>query len=261
MGYKWIPFADRYKVPGETINAPIDFNITRGAGKDVVKFLRAIAHWVLTLRKPAILNFRNTDKFYVPGAILLFAELDRIISLSELTKPIKIIDPIKRRPREVMKQIGIHQLSGDNSEITPTRHDVVFWKAVKGSNQTGDSIGHILEYVAEKTNKEHARKIELTGIWRGISEAVANTVEHDYLSPRADGFQGLADTKWWMFTQLRDQRFTAAVCDLGCGYRSTVNNTIPQEFIARIASLLNRQNSDVQAIETAMEYGRSVTKL
>lgn len=249
-----------YVRPGEEINAPTIINLAKSDGVKVAQFLRAVAKTVLEMQKPTRLNFRNTESLHVAGAILLFAELDRIINLSTLPKPITIIEPRQRRPREVLKQIGIYQLTGDKSEVIPSRDDVVFWKTTKGSTQTGDALGSILECVAERANRDHIKQVELSGIWRGVSEAVSNTVDHAYEKPRTDGFAGLEDTKWWMFTQIRNQFFTAAVCDLGCGYRATVNLTIPEVFIAKWKQLLIGKNQDVVAIQTAMEYGRSGTQ-
>ncbi len=191
---------------------------------------------------------------------MLFAEIDRLVSLSTLPKPISLVDPHLRQPREVLKQIEIHKITGDRCDTIPTRDDVIYWRATKGTNQSGENL-KLLEVVAERANKEHAQQLVVGGIWRGVSEAVANTVDHAYTVPRKDGFQGLATTKWWMFTQIRDGQFTAAVCDLGCGYRATINQTIPESFVAKMMATLVGENTDVQAIKTAMEYGRTGTKL
>lgn len=251
---------NRYVTPGELIIAPTRFCLTHGLASGVVRFLKAISTRVLKYNKPVRISFRNTEAFYVPGAIYLYAELDRIIQLSSLPKPISIIDPYRRRPREVLKQIGIHQLTGDKSEVIPTRDDVIFWKATKGTDQSGKALGPILESVTERANKDHVRQIEVSGLWKGVSEAVANTVEHAYEHARADGFNGLNGTKWWMFTQIREQVFTVAVCDLGCGYRNTINQTIPESFLNKMKAIVGK-NQDSAAINIAMEYGRSSTKL
>ncbi len=249
----------RHIPPGAIIRAPTTFNLTRGAGTEVVRFLRAVARRVLIEKQSVRLDMRLTQQFYVPGALFLFAELDRIISLSDQEKPISIIDPWQRKPRAVLKQIGIHRLTGDSSNVVPSGEDVVFWRATKGSKYSGDDMGQILEFVADRANREHARQVETKGIWRGLSEAVNNTLDHAYSLPREDGFEGLESTKWWMFTQVREGQFTAAVCDLGCGYRATVNRNIPELFRAGFQRLLAGTNLDVSAIKIAMEYGRSGT--
>lgn len=258
-GKHQIPISNRFVRPDTTIKAPTRFDITLGAGIEVVKFLRAVSHRVLVEIKPVFLDFKRTESFAVPATILLFAEIDRLVSSSNLPKPITIGDPLLRRPREVLKQIGIYQLTGDSSDVIPEREDVVYWKATKGVNQTGDKFGSLVEIIAEKANRDHARQLEVSGVWRSVSEAVANSVEHAYKQPRQDGFSGLVGTKWWMFSQIKDGVFTLAVCDLGCGYRQTINETIPEQFIATAASLFTGANRDALAISTAMEYGRSGT--
>jgi hypothetical protein len=257
---RYIPIGRKLIRSGDRIRAPKHFNLTRGAGAEVTQFLRAIEKTVLVDEKSTCLDFKHTEVFHVPATILFFAELDRIISLSNLPKPITILDPRMRRPREVMKQIGLYDLTQDKCDVVPERNDVVFWKATKGSNQSGEKLA-ILESVAEKVNKDHTHQIEIGGIWRGVSEAMANTVDHAYRKPRSGRYADPCDTKWWMFTEVRDEQFTAAVCDLGCGYRATINETLPEKFVAQLAQTLLGTNRDAAAIHTAMEYGRSGTNI
>lgn len=245
----------------EEIKAPEQFDMTRGSGKEVVKFLRAVSNRVLNQRKHVVLNFKATTQFYVPGAILLFAELDRIIQSSKLAKPVKILEPRQQKSRQVMKQIGIFELTGDTSEVIPTREDVVYWKAIKGKNQSGSSYGAFIEAIAEKVSEKYTTQDVLKELWRSVNEAIANTTDHAYTHPRFDSFTGLEETKWWMFTQIRDDTFTIAVCDLGCGYLKTINKNIPESLISSVKASLGWSNLDALAIETAMEYGRSGTKL
>lgn len=254
-----VPAAHKYVSPGELIRAPQRIDAVRGSGIEVVKFLRAMARTVLVDRIPVRLDFRSTETFYPAGTIMLFAEIDRVVSMSNLPKPVTILDPRLRRPREVLKQIGIHEITGDRCDVVPERKDVVYWKATKGVDQSGGKLA-MLEVVAERVNKIHARQLELSGAWRGVSEAVANSVEHAYKLPRIDGFAGLPDTRWWMFTQLRDGIFSMAVCDLGCGYRATIDLTLPEQFISEINAAFRGGNRDAIAIHTAMEYGRSGTR-
>jgi hypothetical protein len=255
----WTPRGQRYVVPGEIIVAPGEFNLIKGGGTEVVKFLRAVADRVLTQSKPVQLDFRRTRQFHVPGAIYLYAELDRIISLSSLAKPITIRDPRARKPREVLKQIGLYELTRDKCEIVPQFDDVIYWRTTKGSDQSGDKL-QLLEPVAEKANASSRRHVAVGDIWRGISEAVANTVDHAYIKPRSDRHGSHPEVRWWMFTQLKDARLTAAVCDLGCGYSQTIDRYIPETVIAQFKQLIQGANADALAIQTAMEYGRSGTR-
>lgn len=105
-----------YVRPGELIVAPTIINLAKPDGVELVRFLRAVSNTVLNMKMATRLDFRDTQTLHVAGAILLFAEIDRITKLSELSKPITIIEPREKRPREVLKQIGIYQLTGDSSE-------------------------------------------------------------------------------------------------------------------------------------------------
>ncbi|MFL6673757.1 MAG: hypothetical protein ACJ8LG_10750 [Massilia sp.] len=136
---------------------------------------------------------------------------------------------------------------------------MVYWKATKGGTQSGGTYGSLVEAIAERANRDHAKQLEVSGLWRSVNEAIANSIDHAYKKPRRDGFAGLHDTKWWMFSQIKDGIFTLAVCDLGCGYRQTINETIPEKFISKIASSFRGANRDALAIDTAMEFGRSGT--
>jgi hypothetical protein len=251
--------ANRYVNPAALIKAPNSFNLILGDGQEVVKFLRAVSRRVLVDNLPTKLSFKNTQHFHVPGTILLFSELNRIVSLAKIPKPITIIDPHNRRAREVLKQVGLHSLTGDSCDIVPEREDVVYWKATKGKTQSGDVYGSLVESIAERANKDHTKQLEVSGLWRSVNEAVANSIDHAYKKPRGDGFSGLEETKWWMFSQIKDGVFTLAVCDLGCGYRQTIGETIPESFAATCAAAFMGQNRDALAIDTAMQYGRSGT--
>ncbi|WP_343734482.1 hypothetical protein [Acidovorax sp.] len=255
----YIKPASKYVAPGEVIRAPSVFRLAGYYGVSVSKFLKAVARSVLDLKIATKLDFRNTTIFHQEAAILLFADLDRIANLAVIEKPLTIINPIARRPREVLKQVGMHDITGDVCNVIPSRQDVVYWKSTKGLDQSGSNLA-VLEVVAEKVNKEHADQLVLDKLWRGVSEAVANSVDHAYKFPRFDGFQGLKDTRWWMFTQLRDGVFNVAVCDLGCGYGATIGHTIPEKFVSEFRSILFDENKDVFSISTALAYGRSGTK-
>lgn len=249
----------RYVSPGSCIKAPEVFYLTGQHGISFFKFLKAVARSVLEMEIPTKLDFRRTTDFQQDAAILLFADLDRISNLSKIKKPLTIINPIARRPREVLKQVGMHDITGDLCNVIPSRQDVVYWKSTKGLDQTGSNLA-VLEVVADHVNRDHANRLELRKLWRGVSEAVANSVDHAYTFPRDDGFNGLSTTRWWMFTQLRDGVFTVAVCDLGCGYGATIGHTIPEVFISNFKNILFNDNKDVFSISAALEYGRSGTK-
>ena len=240
------------------LTAPVDFSLLRGGG-EVVAFLAKISMRVLNERQPVRLDFRATERFMVPGALILYAELSRIIASSLLEDSIKIIPPNSNRVKQVMKQVGLFELTRSNVQVATNRADVIYWQLAKGATQSGDELS-IVDAVAHEVNQRDLTKVEASGLWRGISEAVNNAHEHGYKFPRHDGFNGISDTKWWLLTQIRNERFTAAVCDIGCGYARTLNPKIMEWFSGLFPRILGLQNADTLAIQAAMEYGRSSTR-
>ena len=248
----------QFTAPVGAIEAPRRVDLIPGFDKALRRFLDAVAEKVLKREAPAILNFYETEGLALPGTILMFAELDRIAAQSSLQKPLTIIDPKRRRPREVLKQIRLHEITQDVCNTVPSREDVVYWKATKGRDVSGDRMA-MIEAVADTVRSEHGVDVVLATLWRGVSEAVSNSVEHAYMKPRRDGFGGLPETKWWMFTQVKDGFFLVAVCDLGCGYRNTIGETIGEQIISQLSATFAGENQDARAIHTAMEYGRTGT--
>jgi hypothetical protein len=242
-----------------TLIAPENFNLTRGDGKRVINFLQEVENEVLVRGKPVRLDFRASKLFYPPGVLLLYAEINRIVSLATITKPVKIVPPVSSRALQVLKQVGLFDLTGDSVNAVATREDVIYWRLASGLSQSGDEL-KILESIADKVNASDAENVQKSGLWRGISEAVNNAQEHGYSKARDDGFTGLKSVRWWLLTQIRNQTFTAAVCDLGCGYAATLQPQVLEWFRGIFKRLSAVENSDTQAIQAAMEYGRSRTK-
>lgn len=242
-----------------TLIAPENFNLTRGDGKRVIDFLQAVEREVLSQRQSVRLDFRRSKLFYPPGVLLLYAELDRIISTATINKPVKIVPPFSSRATQVLKQVGLFELTGDRVNAVATRQDVIYWRLAKGLSQSGDEL-KMLESIADRVNASDAENVQKSGLWRGISEAVNNAQEHGYTAAREDGFTGLESVRWWLLTQIRNQTFTAAVCDLGCGYATTLQPQILEWFGRIFRQISAVENRDTQAIQAAMEYGRSSTK-
>lgn len=254
----YVPRKNKYVIPGEIIKAPFKLDLGDNA-IELVKTIRAVSNRVLVMNKPVRIDFKNTKQFYVTGAIYLYAEMNRIINSSNLKKPITLIRPLDKKPCEVMKQIGLFDLCNDEVNIQPEYEDVIYWRLVKGFNQNGEIQGKHIEEVTNMANTK-SQKLQVHDIWKGINEAVNNVVEHAYKVPRFDKFHGLEDTKWWMLSNVKDNYFVTAVCDLGCGYSKTIEKTIPEMFLLGLKKIINAGNSDVFSIQAAMEYGRSSTK-
>jgi len=252
--------AHRYVRPSDFIVAPRIIGLHPSTCRDLIKFIRAIQQRVILEGEATTLDFSGTQKIYGPGALLLYAELDRAIALSGHHKPITIKAPQLSTPRQVMKQLEFPALCGDTLDVVPDRDDVVYWRCTRGADQSGEVPGTLISRVADRANEFAASSLRAEDVWRGVSEAIINTTEHAY-SEETDRFSPHPSNRWWLLTNVKDGSFTAAVCDTGIGYKRTTLRTIPAEFRALARLIFKGENADTSAIRLAMEYGKSRTGL
>ncbi len=251
----------KYVQPSDRIYAPAVVGLQGENGRDLIKFIRAIQQRVIAGGQSTVLDFSRTKKIYAPGALLMYAELDRAIALSTHHKPITVKPPRLSLPRQVLKQLEIPALCGDTLDIVPDRDDVVFWRCTRGADQSGEVPGTLISRVADRANEFIARSLRAEDVWRGVSEAIINTTEHAYSEALDRQVPAHPSNKWWLLTNVKGSSFTAAVCDTGIGYRRTTLRTIPAEFRAWVGQTFGGQNADISAIRAAMEYGKSRTGL
>ncbi|WP_404833490.1 hypothetical protein [Alcaligenes nematophilus] len=243
------------------MSAPDQLSVYGVNGELLVRYIKSVRYRVLRDNLRVTLDFSRVRRVAPHGAILLYAELDRIVSCSDQPKPMKIIPPLDNRCRQVFKQVGLLGLTSDDVAIQPDRDDVAYWRCTAGTDQSGDGAGNLLERVADKANKFARRKLILRDIWPGVSEAIINTTDHAYALTQPPFPPRHPERRWWLLTLVKEDVFAAVVCDLGVGYRKTTPITIGEWISSNTLKLLANKNRDANAIELAMEYGRSRTKL
>lgn len=90
------------------------------------------------------ISFKNTREFSASGAIILLSELDRIISSSNLAKPLTIQNPIYRKPREVMKQLGFHKAALETYATSFQSERMLFIEGNQGGSQSGELFAELV---------------------------------------------------------------------------------------------------------------------
>lgn len=121
------------------------------------------------------------------------------------------------------------------------------------------------ERVNEQTNKafesfEGRLSPELAkGMWKSVSEAVVNSVEHAYLEPRGVNGPRMHSSRWWMFSQEKEGQLTVAVCDLGTGIPRSLPIRWEPSLLARVFNSLRGEGPDLRAIRAALRVGASST--
>lgn len=242
----------------EVISAPDIISLqSKGPRRALLNFLKRVRYSVLIRRNPVMLNFTDTFFLTAPGTVLMTAELDRMkrqIVVGDFNVRIRWSeDPVVN---QVLHQVGIaglcgQELDGNNESVFD--ESVRHWRYATGV-QMNDIAGRALDRfegrIAENLH---------SGLWKGVSEAVVNSVEHAYLEPRFADERTPDETRWWMFSQVRDQLLTVVVCDLGIG----IPRSLPIRWgLNELRDILKRfglHKPDLAAIRGALELGATRT--
>jgi hypothetical protein len=98
-----------------------------------------------------------------------------------------------------------------------------------------------------------------SGMWKSLSEAVVNSVEHAYLEARGTTSTRLGHSRWWMFSQEKDNVLTVAVCDLGIGIPRSLPLRWAPSALQKLLDSVTGEGQDLRAIRAALQVGASST--
>ena len=239
-----------------TIKAPFAFNIQgKSNRRETLKFLSNFRSNAIERGRAVVLDFADTEHIYPTGGLLLTAEIDRAKRILKDDFSVRIIAAKMPRINAVLKQIGIEQIcDADLGEIEELDDDTVrHWRFA-----TGERINHQTTKAFEKFEGRLADNLR-KGMWKSISEALANSAQHAYLEPRHIGRKRLNHKRWWMFSQERDGMLTVVVCDLGIGIPRSLPLKWEPRTLSKIYDSIIGQGRDSRSIKAAMEVGASST--
>jgi hypothetical protein len=220
---------------------------------ELVRFFAKLRTTVLYGGNGVIIDFSQTDRIYPAGGLMLVAELDRIKSLSGSGSLLRCkAAPVQSLPDQVLTQIGIYESLGHPSAGLASDQTVVHWRLASGLKAEGQEAGSILD----NCDGELAPALR-TSLYRGITEAMTNAVQHAYLAVRADGTNRQGEKRWWLFSQQREDTLHIVFCDLGIGIPESL--PIVNSRLKEILSTFGRDRSDLEAIRLATELGKTST--
>lgn len=204
------------------------------------------------LRDSLTLDFSCTEKLFADGALLFLAEVRRM--QKHLPKSaIGCIPPTNAKVSQVLQQIGFFKLIGAPEGVTPSDDDVINWRFAHSKKVEGekyeDVLGEFDGAIAEPLRED---------LFKGITEAMTNVVNHAYEIPRGDGLGISQSREWWMFSQHKDGELTVVFLDLGAGIPKTL--PIKQPNLWRKLIRFGRKK-DSLAIEYALKDSISRTGL
>ncbi|WP_048985871.1 hypothetical protein [Burkholderia cenocepacia] len=167
--------------------------------------------------------FDRTEKVFSDGMLLLVAELRRLLRYSEGRAKVTCTVPKNDKVAQVAKQVGLLDMLGVECNVEPRDNDVVPWRHAYGSGAEGQRFDDVLaDYDGEITPALSS------ALYRGVSEAMTNVVNHAYVSPRLDGLDVKMKNDWWMFSSERDGVLSVVFCDLGAGIPGTLPGSRPE---------------------------------
>jgi DNA-binding Lrp family transcriptional regulator len=221
----------------------------------LLRSLRKLREKVFINKIHVRLNFSGTTKLIPDGAIILLAELTRIIELKNPNVSISCIPARNDKVNQALTQIGLYKLLGKKHHSTPKDHDVIKWRVACGHDADGERYDDVLgHYDGEITTKMQSK------LFIGITESMTNTKQHAHEASRDDesGVSAEDDLKnWWMFSQEKDGSLHVVFCDLGIG----IPRSLPLGKRRAIVRLFDQATTkDSTYIATAVEDSESRTK-
>lgn len=218
------------------------------------RFIEKIRDAYRTPGRALCIDFSRTD-VVVAGAMLLFyAELSQLRSMFA-RKAIRCIPPRNPKMREVLQHLGIFQMLGYRSDVVPQARDVVTWRKASALDANGQLAGELLELYG--TLQAGLSKF----MFRGVTEALTNVVQHAYIANRQDGLPRERDRRWWMFCREGSDRMYVCVCDLGIGIPRSLPAKYSLEMLDKALGFVSggRMHNDARLIHAGMEIARSRT--
>jgi hypothetical protein len=219
----------------------------------VLKFLSTYRQSVLNGSGGVIIDFSLVEKIFPNGGLLIWAELDRIRRMTKNQNRIRCRPaPKDSLADQVLKQIGVYECANHQSSTDAEDESIVHWRRASGVKAQGSQAEPML------TNFDGDLSEALkSSLYRGITEAMTNAVQHAYAGSRNDGTKAQGEKRWWLFSQQRDGVLNLVFCDLGIGIPRSL--PIVHSAIKSALAKLGPSRADVGAIKIATTVGKTST--
>lgn len=203
---------------------------------------------------PTLVSFERVERVSPDATVLFKAELQQL--LLKHPRCLTFRRPKSDRIQQVFRQVGLFEDMGLASAVALTRDDVIHWEYASGDEIDNPALAaSLLKFASKLPDADRDRLLGSAG------EALANCVEHAYDFKREKRLCSPAGSKWWAFSNLRDNIFFVALCDLGCG----IPTHLPQTHLDWTQQVMSRLTGaslrlpDSALIRTAAEEGVTST--
>ncbi|TLS68160.1 hypothetical protein FEF65_03965 [Mariprofundus erugo] len=201
-----------------------------------------------------LIDFSNTTKMNAGGVILFKAEVDRLIRHFGIKSSIRCKAPKSAKVKQVLQKVGVFDALKFPSNIVPKHSDVVHWNCAHGTMADGEKYEDVLGgYDGTIAQAVHSE------LYKGITEAMANSVHHAYIGMRKDGLQLKEEANdWWMFSQEREGKLNVVFYDVGIGIPESLPRTRPSLWEVMQRFRFTKKDSEI--IKFAAGAGKSRTE-
>ena len=188
--------------------------------------------------------------------LLFVSELDRIKRILKDNFDIGIENATNKIVNQTLHQVGVYKIcnvaKGD-TDFDAFAASVRHWRYATGE-RVNEQTSKAFETIEGRLTPELAK-----GMWKSVSEAVVNSVEHAYVEARGVDGPRMGHSRWWMFSQEKDDKLTVAVCDLGIGIPRSLPLNWQASMLQKLRDTFSGEGSDSRSIRAALEVGATST--
>lgn len=243
--------------PTSKIQVPHALNIEGNKNrKQFLRFMNDLRNVLLDKNHKVILDFGETDVILPSAMILLVAEIDRAKRIFKEKFKVSIANVKNKVVKQLLVQIGMYELCDSKPPKLNSdefEDNVRHWRyatAERADEDTNDAFASIEGLICSNLRK---------GMWRGVSEAIINSVQHAYIAPRGVPGPRMNHKRWWMFSQEKNDNLTVVVCDLGIGIPRSLPLNWEETLLAKLMSPFTDQGTDAAALRASLTVGRTST--
>ena len=238
-------------MPPVELKAPQEFTLTKEPHRtSLLRFLSALKRLTVVAGKSVKISFRNTRKMFPEGVLLFAAELDMILSSSPHPAPVRCDRPADGVVNQLFQHLGLSAKMRRKPDTVITAENVKYWLVKTDTQVDGKHTESLInEY------KDLFSAAESAKLYEGLTEAMTNAKQHAHK-------EGAAEPRWWMFSQMRNDKLTVSFCDLGMGFRNSLlsEQKWPRAAVLGLIGKLGLGKADADYIKAAFELGKTRTQ-
>lgn len=179
-----------------------------------------------------LISFHKTQLVTAAAMLSLLSEIDIIVQKGKFGKrSVSFSHPKDPKIESILVQVGLYDIIKKEKRETQEYDDVSYWRYASDDCAQplllNDTLQEIKAEIATTASKS---------LYRGLIEAMANSVEHAYPHSSDGNTSKLA--KWWAFAGIKDNKLILVLCDKGVGIPKTLPKTQKRQTLIKALNAL-----------------------